>query len=67
MATVLEKRTEERFAFEQMLEKTFRDYFSNRVQELVTGKILIEDDGTMIRVYERGNKEKRKYDLGIVY
>jgi len=54
----------ERLAFERLLKQLLGVYFENNMLDLVTGRILIEDNGYMLRIYHKGSKV---YDIGIVY
>lgn len=59
----------EREAFEKMIRQHLGVYFEDNIADLIRGKIRIEDDGTMIKIYKVDflNKNPRHYDIGIVY
>jgi len=54
----------ERENFERMMRKVLRSYFSENMEDLLTGNIIIEDDGRILRIKK---KNETGYDVGIVY
>jgi hypothetical protein len=56
----------ERLAFEDMMKTNLGTYFENNLCDLITGKIMIADDGIRIKIY-RKDRGSRDCDVGIVY